>query len=73
AARQQRSWRHGSRQDEWPAMIPPPSPQPPCPAPAAAGGTFAQARLEKSAEGRIPQAIGRVAAWTTTEHDPNDR
>ncbi|MBZ2439919.1 hypothetical protein INP48_20265 [Xanthomonas perforans] len=43
------------------------------PAPAAAGGTFAQARLEKSAEGRIPQAIGRVAAWTTTEHDPNDR
>lgn len=54
-------------------MIPPPSPQPPCPAPAAAGGTFAQARLEKSADGRIPQAIGRVAAWTTTEHDPNDR
>ncbi len=35
--------------------------------------TFAQARLEKSAEARIPQAIGRVAAWTTTEHDPNDR
>lgn len=30
-------------------------------------------RLEKSAEARIPQAIGRVAAWTTTEHDPNDR
>ncbi len=35
--------------------------------------TFAQARLEKSADGLIPQAIGRSAARTTMEHDPNDR
>ncbi|WP_161945020.1 hypothetical protein [Xanthomonas nasturtii] len=43
------------------------------PGPAATHGPFAGARLEKSAEARIPQAIGRVAAWTTMEHDPNDR
>ncbi|PPV08768.1 hypothetical protein XbrCFBP1976_01540 [Xanthomonas bromi] len=42
-------------------------------APAAASGSFALPRLEKSQDGLIPQAIGRVAAWTTTEHDPNDR
>ncbi|MCC8623030.1 hypothetical protein [Xanthomonas vesicatoria] len=29
--------------------------------------------LKKSADGLIPQAIGRSAAWTTMEHDPNDR
>ncbi|KQQ75406.1 hypothetical protein ASF73_06215 [Xanthomonas sp. Leaf131] len=29
--------------------------------------------LKKSPGGLIPQAIGRTAAWTTTEHDPNDR
>ncbi|PPT76036.1 hypothetical protein XaplCFBP3122_11300 [Xanthomonas arboricola pv. populi] len=29
--------------------------------------------LKKSPGGLIPQAIGRVAAWATMEHDPNDR
>ncbi|PPT78561.1 hypothetical protein XarjCFBP7645_07740 [Xanthomonas arboricola] len=29
--------------------------------------------LKKSPYGLIPQAIGRVAAWATMEHDPNDR
>lgn len=53
-------------------MIPPRSPQPPSPT-----GTDADdlvhPRLEKSPHGLIPQAIGRVAAWATMEHDPNDR
>lgn len=54
-------------------MIAPASLQPPCPAPGATHTSIAQACLEKSADGLIPQAIGRIAAWTTTEHDPNDR
>lgn len=53
-------------------MIPPRSPQPPSSI-AMDAGHLAHARLEKFPHGLIPQAIGRVAAWATMEHDPNDR
>ncbi|NIK17292.1 hypothetical protein FHY20_000625 [Xanthomonas campestris] len=72
AAQGWHEWRHGSGRGQWPSMIPLWLPSPPRPARRCTtySGTPA---LKKSADGLIPQAIGRGAAWTTMEHDPNDR